>query len=132
MGDVQPGESHDAGRLDEPGQSLDPAARAVQVDELVVHANTVVPRLLLLQCRGERALNARADQPEEHFPHCLRSLACSAATVPEPTISECFAITGFIASRNLASSAADSSVTCMPFFFRFSSAVVAASRETWR
>src|SRR6058998_949078 len=70
----------------------------------------------------------------EHWSY-LRSLASSASsalTVSAPTISECFAITGFIASRNLASSAADNSVTCMPFFFRLSSAVPAASRETWR
>ena len=71
IGDVQPGEAHDARRFDERGQRLRAAAGRVEVDELVVQANAVVAGFLLLQGRGQRALDAGADEAaEQRLFHC--------------------------------------------------------------
>ena len=63
--DVQPGEAHEARRVDERGQGRRAAAGRVEVDELVVEAKAVLARLVLLQGRRQGALDARADEAAE-------------------------------------------------------------------
>ena len=66
IGDVQPGEAHDARGLDDGGQGLHAAARGLEVDQLVVQAKAVMAGLLLLESRGQRALDAGADETAEN------------------------------------------------------------------
>jgi len=66
-GDVQPGKAHGAHGRQQRGQQLGAGLRGVQVDELVVHAQAVVARFLLLHRGRERALDARADQAHEQL-----------------------------------------------------------------
>jgi hypothetical protein len=63
--DVEAGKADHACRLHQDGECF----QTFYVDKLVVHAQVMVPAFLLVQRGGERALNARADQAEEHFPH---------------------------------------------------------------
>ena len=82
IGDVQPGEAHDARRLDQRGQDVRAAAGSVEVDQLVVQTHAVVPGLLFLQRRRQRALDAGADEPAEQRSSMARTLSVLVAEEP--------------------------------------------------
>ena len=65
--DFQPGESDRARRIDQRGQSFDRRSRGFEIDQLVVQPQTVMPRFVLVQGRGQRFLDAGADQADQQF-----------------------------------------------------------------